>query len=394
MALQSPFWDHYQNFHRELHQATKGETEAFQAFFKKKVCITEKLDGSNLGIHLSRGDKSKQWEVEALIGRSTLLWKAGGGTKAIDKLPSYGNAGRLGELPFAMRDFAAKVGDALGGETDIVVFGEAFRFGKDQPLASWHPFGVKLPPNGEVKENDDPDFDGWNLLRLTKSLHEIFQSSSVVEQPKDHASLFSLLGEGKKNHVVCPPPLMYANHLGEAVDFLHEVLISNAMDRTFEGLFTVMEDNSLGFKWKTGTFDEQASIPSIEDFDFSDHEQIQQEVEWYAKLSQVYHTRAPLDVKKEATKPDKGKAVSPAEQELINYITKAFEREQSKMTSIGATPKKERKALVELMLPAVVKEVELQFEEAGQQTLFTHEQLKKKASTVVTQKVMNVPVDE
>lgn len=148
-------WSSHPNIHKVVQ--TYSDTGHGDEMFQSSVILTDKIDGSNLGIRVEmrRADSDNgktEWQVMALqgvyvceknkdwptvvvnkqpispvvtfrTGRNSALFKGEGGLRCVWK---YGNVGSLGALPLAMKSFAVSVALALN-VTKIVVYGEAFR---------------------------------------------------------------------------------------------------------------------------------------------------------------------------------------------------------------------------------------------------------------------------
>ena len=165
------------------------------------VCVTEKLDGSNLGIHVRRDDSSEVgWGLAALHGRRSILWQpapdggliehhdATGGSLWHPPTPSadrgrkagldfptaikYGNAGSLQSLPTECFRFAAAVANEMSAmranegnkETfaELIIYGEAIKVGGNKTARpSFHPFGLAIlePENADDESSDEDDND-------------------------------------------------------------------------------------------------------------------------------------------------------------------------------------------------------------------------------------------
>eukprot|EP00457_Paulinella_chromatophora_P016174 gb/GEZN01016923.1/.p1 GENE.gb/GEZN01016923.1/~~gb/GEZN01016923.1/.p1 ORF type:complete len:257 (-),score=34.79 gb/GEZN01016923.1/:50-739(-) len=204
-------WASYYNIHRldlwlesslALKAPVSEEKEEKQkfpldAFFQQIVCVTEKLDGSNLAIHAmkrstrksgknrEKGSEAKaeqEWEIVELRGRNSSLWKSLD-NKSLTNI-TYGKVGKLDNLPYAALEFASKIGEMLG-VPEIVLYGEAFR-APAQRLASWHPFAYKLPQSD------------WKLRTLTSEVHALFQKASGVGPFSGHEDTLKFLQEEKK----------------------------------------------------------------------------------------------------------------------------------------------------------------------------------------------------
>ena len=159
------FWGSYKNIHKYSADAVNRSGTTLPSLLQKKCTATLKMDGSNLGIHVS----TKSRKILTIIGRNSIVWKQKGKFNQLDKL-SYGNAKALGKLPMAMREFAFRVAEKLKIDDEIIIYGEAFRFGSKQKFASWHPFGYKIPENN------------WTLNMLTSDTFDLFNSCSLEQK--------------------------------------------------------------------------------------------------------------------------------------------------------------------------------------------------------------------
>jgi hypothetical protein len=271
-------WGSYNNIHKELKEfaahCARTSTASTDMFFDAPVCISEKLDGSNLGIRVTK--MNEKWTTQALLGRAKPIWTIEN-AKPITNLPKYGKV-CLGKLPIAMKEFSAKVGDMLG-VNDLLVFGEALHITGGH--VSWHPFGFK------TRSADDE----WSTHFLTSSTHALFQAATGNAPLRTHAEFLSFMAQ-QSPFAVVPPPLWFAGGtLREAIEALHPILEAASVvhGNTIEGCFVVTEDNRTGFKWKAGTFEEQKGLPDVADLRFDDPPSFG----LYAKLVDIFHTRPP-----------------------------------------------------------------------------------------------------
>lgn len=295
-------WGHYLNIHKHFVDKCKSGLP-LDDIFQEPVCVTEKLDGSNLGIHVARSvDGLPRFHIVALMGRNSILWSptqddcllhAKKGTAVVVPNTKYGNAGALEALPAAMLSFATAVADALHVD-DIIIYGEAYR-ADGQKKASWHPFGykVRLVQSASGADDDealaadgcsdaehsdeDEGSSGWTKFGLTAAVHQMFSTHQnvppfPVAPLSDGSAITSrnafqaaLVDASQNGHVVCPPLLLFSGGtLGQAIDALAPMLMS-PIARSFEGAFVVCEGKRAGFKWKTGLHDEQKGIPSADE---------------------------------------------------------------------------------------------------------------------------------
>lgn len=367
----SSTWGSHDNVHKAFLgfkvRATK-RGGSVDEFFSVPVCATEKLDGSNLGVHIRKEDG--KWEPVCFQGRNKPLWEKASGRGKYSELGKYGNAGSLGKLPIKIFEFAQKVGDKLDVD-ELLVFGEAFR-APGAAFASWHPFGYKLPAAKQT-------------VRLTRAVHQLFQEQCGVEPLKSHDECFAYL-QAQKDHVVFPPPIFSTGTLGEVVDALYPMM-KEAEGSHFEGCFLVAENAAVGFKWKRGEHEEQKSIPSLEDLGFAQASS----AALYTKLADVFHSRPVMRVAPVAAAAAgnaKGKEKMPEEALLVAEITKAYERELSKAADFTHIPRAQRKHIAEELVKLVTKEVLSHYIDSNVAAPWTEKQVLDKAASLVTSKVM------
>lgn len=368
-------WESYPNIHRLLKDTSP---ERRVALLDQHVCMTEKLDGSNLGIHVVK--RSGVWRVQAVMGRRHNLWCADGldgtGTdpqhkKSLDALGSYGNAGSLGALPLSMRAFVGRVGDLLGvGE--LAVFGEAFRV-PGGTLASWHPFGYKLPA------------DDWTLFRMSAVVHDIFtRACEASPPPTDHAEVVARLRTAFATHQVFPPPLLFAGRLRRGVRELQTIMEEGYGCHLFEGAFIVAEDGSFGCKWKVSSFDEQPSIPDLDDLALDDA----RAVRCYRRLLAVYSSKPAVAL--EALSKSKDAVSKKKPNPLRDAVAAAFARELSKRASFSHVPRKDRGAVTAELVAPVIEEVLSHYRGTDVICPFDESVLQAKAPQLVKAMVMRI----
>jgi hypothetical protein len=354
-------WGHYENLARFI-KDKNALNGSVGPIFNAMSFFTEKLDGSNLAIWIKDGN------IHALLGRKSIVWDTSN-PKSLKSL-SYGNADALGSLPEAMASFAIAIATELC-VSEIIIFGEAFRYkkGKGQKFASWHPFGYKLPNESE-----------WHAYRLNSLVYNLFAKFTKIPKAAydDHESLFAFL-QNANDHVICPPPVMFAGVLGEGIFKLYD-LMKNITTDEFEGVFVILEDNSAGFKWKTGIHEEQMAIAPIESlvFDTDDDRSC------YQKIADVFNTRPNRDNRikmlrsRDAEDAKLNQKLTKEEIEAIikRDISTALVREYTKMVPVDSIPKKDRKLIVEKMSLGVIDEVKQIYNESDKEIPYSDEMLK------------------
>lgn len=452
-------WGHHLNIHKHFVDKAKMGMP-LDGIFRAPVTVTEKLDGSNLGIHIRRNASADlpAFELVALLGRNSNLWSPPeDGLSTPHSIPSmkYGNAGSLGALPAAMFLFACDVCTTLGVD-ELIVYGEAFRC--DRANASWHPFGFKQRQTtgttvacGDAQNDDDSgagsdgeEAPGWIKSPLTASVHQLFSrhqipaclSADIGPTTSPSAYLEVLLRHGAKQHVVCPPTMLFSGGtLSEAIDALYHTMMHPPAS-CFEGAFVVLETTLTGYKFKTGLHDEQKCICTADELsEMAQHgfdnkvtlvrthaTTVDEDPKSAAKIeamrrslndgcgfkeadslrsyNQLYDIFRSRPVFPEAKKPKAGstaddagvtpapKAPKPIEVDVLSAIA----RELSKATvDVETTPKKDRFRVVEMLLPRVVAEVRLTYEESGVACPYADEQLTSVAQAKLVATVMKIP---
>jgi hypothetical protein len=357
-------WNHHENIHRIIAEYSKKHDS--DDFFDLNVTITEKIDGSNLSIHIKKYDNDT-WKIESIIGRNSIIWPNNVKNKETNIYElSYGNAGKLEKLPDEMFNFSKKLAENIN-TNEIIIYGEAYRY-KKQKFSSWHPFGYKLPS------------DDYKTYRLTTEAYTLFKSICNIppENYIEHDIMMNYLETIDKN-VVFPPPIYHTGSLGDGIDKLKNRMLSN--EETFEGLFIISNnsndsnEHNFGYKWKTGEYDEQKQIPNIETLNFKKEKSII----LYNTLMQIYNNKANKDKKK-----NKDKNI------LKNEIEIATRRELSKMESITNVPKKERVIIINNMIPLIVDEIVLLYKESEIELPWTIEEIKESSSKFIPQIIMNL----
>jgi hypothetical protein len=458
-------WGHHLNIHKHFADMAKRGW-LLDGVFQEPVTVTEKVDGSNLGIHIRRTAaavpplllESFEFELVALFGRNATLWSSSDAmTKNVVPNLKYGNAGALEALPAVMFKFACSIAEHLGTD-ELIIYGEAYRSDGAQKRASWHPFGYKIrrltqDPNLDKDDaamsshddcsDDEGDSDGiyWTKCPLTLATHQLFthfQTSAVAEvvdpnadgdgPPSCVAYLDSLVRSSSEAHVIRPPNLLFASGtFALAVDALFP-LMEHPPTKCFEGAFVTFERTRRGFKWKTGNHEEQKGILTADDLhtlasvgydairekvaqhvDHGDAED-NRNITWmraslvmgcgfkdresfrlYKCLEDVFRSHPSFPEPAKAAKvkvPAAPKAAKPIEVD----VEAAIQRELSKSAvDIESIPKKARAQVVEIMVPRVVREVQLVFEESGMKCPYADTMLLSVAQAKTISSVMKVP---
>jgi hypothetical protein len=325
-------WPHFKNIHYEI-ASSKFPDEIFNS----NVCISQKLDGSNLTIHI-RKSPGKKWDFVELIGRNSVLWQISPktlGTYEDDVTLTnliYGNAKHLYNLPLHMFDYAVGIAKLLNTNiNELYITGEALRVSSKQ--VSWHPFGYEII-------NDNTNIIGRKKNYLTSTTHKLFSSPS---KSKDEA------------YNISPPPILFVGTLGCGITELYDIMKQNLP--TFEGCFIVGEtDNKIGFKWKTRNFEEQKKIKSSHEIAFSNEISIH----LYNKLENIFN----INIKNSINDQKDINAEKPRN-DLKKDISIACVREISKMSSIANIPKKDRVQIVKDMVISVIAEIEQNYTESN-----------------------------
>lgn len=353
------FWPHSLNVHRYCEDENK---------FYEQVCITLKVDGSNLTIHIKKIDGI--WYVMELIGRNSVIWTNESATP-ITSL-SYGSPGKLENLPLEMQNYAIRLGEYLKVE-EIYISGEVYRM-KDQRYASWHPFGYKIG-------SDD-------IIFMTSKTHQLFVEMQNFEIVTTSDQMNTIL-VNSTCHLIFPPPILYIGKLGDGILSLYTTMMKH--DRNFEGCFIIWENGSWGFKWKTGLFEEQHKIPDLSEFSFTREESLV----YYTKLIEVFNHRPHYEARERVLRSQDAKSKKNDEKELKELCKKelsnACEREMTKMESFNHIPRSERKTIVQNLIGLVVKEVKQVYEESKMTISWSDDELKSMAESIILQIVMKVP---
>jgi len=207
-------WKHFENIHRLIANSKKPDL-----IFNSEVCITQKLDGSNLGIHIKKYEDS--WSIINIIGRNSIIWYAGC-NKSYNEI-SYGSVGILANLPEKMLEYGIKICNELN-VCELVIYGEVLKL-QNQKYTSWHPFGyahVNEPINftTELKVN-----------YLTSETHKLFNKHSAIKTSDSEHNIF-------------PPKIMYKGKLCDGIQSLSNQM--KMIDLYFEGVFIIGESDGWG----------------------------------------------------------------------------------------------------------------------------------------------------
>lgn len=364
-------WGSYDNIHKFIRDLPKSKKYAnnINSFFDINVFITEKMDGSNLGIHIKKDET--EWKIIKLQGRNAPIWNYGD-DKAINNL-SYGNAKALENLPNEMYQFAKCVAEKLG-VNEIIIYGEAFKT-ENQKFASWHPFGYK------ILEND------LELQKLTSKTYQLFVESSKFPAFTLHHETFDFL-KNQKTHVVFPPPMLFAGKLGDAIETLFPMMEAAILWKDFEGTFIISENSNwdFGLKWKTGEFEEQLSIPSSNELTFLN----EKSTNIYKKLEHIFHLKSKIEKPKKSEPTEEAINEKKLETELIKKVGIAVDRELSKIPSVENIPKEKRITIVENLIPNVADEVIKQYTDCELAVPWSREMIEKKAKIIMCAKIMKM----
>lgn len=403
------YWPHFLNIHRHIANEREPDT-----IFEDIVCITQKIDGSNLTIHILK--KDSEWEIVGLYGRNSVIWTPES-TVFYDKL-SYGQPGNLENLPLAMKEFAVKLAKKLNVD-NICVTGEAFR--DNHKYASWHPFGYAIPKINDIDiKTDETNFERtMNTYYLTSDTHELFVQCS---ENVSFSNFTTKLKEAKCN-CVFPPPLLFTGSLSDGISSLYDAMCK--LTPKFEGSFIISEkkaqkiyesynlttsndseksdesaksysnDETIGYKWKTGLHDEQPVIKSVDEILFIKKESI----DTYIKLVEIYNNNNKPKKKNAKTIEHKilEKSLIPEttnpllEKQLTTDIVIAFKREITKQIPITKIPKNKRNDIIKNMIICVIKEIKTIYSESDIPFPYSSELFNKQVQCVVKSLVNKEP---
>lgn len=360
-------WNHYHNIQQSI-------------LWKKpnlNVVFTEKIDGSNLSIHIKKTEDD--WNIVCLHGRNVVLWTPDNeknknfNSDSIDidddidndfdenniELLSYGNVGELKTLPYEMEQFAIKVARRLK-VNEIIIYGEAYKYNKEsnkKAMASWHPFGYKLPRKQ------------YRLFMLNSNVHKLFSEiSEISEMPiNTHEEMVSYL-QTRENHSIFPPPVVYRGNLYNGLKKIYHIMKTN--NKTFEGCFITSEEQGLyAVKWKVGLYEEQQKIPKIINNGLyvegdKERKMVNQ------KMAEIY----PLLEEIFKTKPKKIKQMT-----LDDVTRVAFDKEKSKMHTFKNLKNNEKGQITH----NIIEEIISQYEDVKLKCPWSYEEIKKHVDLIV-----------
>lgn len=351
-------WPHFENIHRYIANSQEPDS-----IFEHDVCITEKLDGSNLTIHLEKVDN--EWIIKQLIGRNCPIWNQKMKNSYINL--SYGSVGNMGNLANYMKDFAIKVAEKIN--TDIIfISGEVFR--ANGKFASWHPFGYTI----EIVENEEPceEKNSSSINYLTSKTHKLFVECSENVKPDELKEKL----KNTKDCLVFPPPILFVGKLSNGINKLYNSMLELTKD--FEGCFIIFEKIPWGFKWKTGFHDEQSQVFSVDKIEFKSQESI----DVYTKLIQVFNNK-PVKFKIDKPKKEVDEPLSESKILSIDIIT-AYKRELSKNESFSHIPNNERDTIILSLCKLVIDEIITKYSESNLSLPYSMELLEKQAKLIVS----------
>jgi hypothetical protein len=384
-------WPHFENIHRYVSNSAYPDS-----LFNEQVCITEKIDGSNLSIHLEK--ENGLWVVEQLIGRNVPIWNKTN-QNTYENL-SYGSAGNMGKLPSTMKDFAIRVAEKINTD-QILITGEVFRANSN--FVSWHPFGYtteitkkkelnkttsdlttgenQLVEDTQSEKKTKPDENSTHIRKiffLTLDTYKLFaECSQTVTQDQ-----FQNILIGAKDYLIFPPPLLYTGKLSDGIQELY--VLMHRLTKDFEGSFIVFEKLSDGCKWKTGFHDEQMRIVQAENIPFTTGEAVQS----YTKLIDIYknkpHKKSTGEKKTINEKPSDG-------QQFSSDVITAYRRELSKTEPICHTPIDKREDLIKNFTQLVIKEITTKYQESNLPIPYSADLLEKKTGQILSSLIKKEP---
>ena len=390
-------WPHTGNIH------CVGLAKNPDVYFERPVCVTHKIDGSNLSMHI-RFSEGK-WSIVKINGRNTRVWDDTMEKNILEI--SYGSPDKLEKLPLAMFDYCVRLASKLTRDDgcpvdELYVYGEAYRM-KGQRFVSWHPFGYQIPLSKsrettgakDIAPSDDSESVqdlSLSINFLTQATHKLFVSAQVPEisEVKTFEDFIKLL-ENCTDHVICAPVCLFVGDLRTCINTLFEQM--KTLDRLFEGCFIIFEDRSQGFKWKTGLFEEQKKIISVSDTMFKSKENIEafSKLEYIFSMRPAYSERENMLDSKDKKESAKLKVVSL--RQLQDDLLVACKREITKFTSlseISSIPKASRKDLVSRLIDLSIAEVVQQYKESGCEISWSQDEMKRSALGVINPFVMKL----
>ena len=359
-------------------------------YFDRLVCATQKIDGSNLSMHIKYDDG--KWSIVKINGRNTIVWN-NEMEKDILNI-SYGSPEKLEKLPLVMFDYCIRLAKILTNDlktpiNELYVYGEAYRL-KGQPLVSWHPFGYKIPEK-EIIDSSSSNYKN-SIKFLNSQTHKLLISA---QEPKIPTVLtiedFIKLLENCTEHIICVPICLFVGDLRTCINTLFEQMKTN--NELFEGCFIIFEDYNEGCKWKTGLFEEQIKITPISESLFK----LEENINVYAKLEYIFNTRPDYSERKNMLlsnqKKEKTELLVKTIKQLESDLLIACKHEITKFISINEIsliPKVERKKLVEKLIELSIQEVLEKYKESQYEISWTHEQINKSAYKIINPFIMKI----
>jgi hypothetical protein len=301
-----------------------------------------------------------------------------------------------------------KVGNKLAVDS-IFISGEVFR--ENPKYASWHPFGYAL--NNCIQsttELTDETPTNIQLHYLTEQTHKLF-----VECTQNVSlSNFSKTLRETKEHCVFPPPLLFVGKLSEGIKELDTQM--HKLSPKFEGVFVIIEektkenlniqdkfsdfDEMVGYKWKTGAYDEQPVIKMVDDIGFTKEES----KEFYRMLVEIYNNKpnkktkdkkSESNVKTQELAKQSGTNLNDEEKQqlektLIKEIVQTFNHEITKQTPLNTIPKAKRESITKTMVEIVKKEIINRYKESDVPNPYPIDLMNKQIPNVVKSLVNKV----
>jgi hypothetical protein len=340
--------------------------------FDWQCTATIKFDGSNIAIHVSKG------EPITIYGRNSPIWQLKDGKQKLNYGIVYGNVGNMGKMPLMMIDFANKLCEILNCE-DIIIWGESYNPGKN--YSSWHPFGYAV-----FSEN-------WKRYLLTEDVWKLFNKISNVPEFNSIEELFKIL-KNAKEHYIFPPPILFRGVFKDFLPDLFKVLKESTLDE-FEGV-VIATDHGKEFKLKTPKFEEQPKVPQTIPF-------IEQKSHELYELIITLHSMKPPKVKK-TDKPPKIHKIREYEDELVRELVKelenAIKHELGTRNCFEHIPKIKRKILVDKLMPneiddgPIIKELESHYIKSETELPWDRAQILNIIKAVLMRVIMEFPYKE
>lgn len=325
-------WNHYNNIHSLLAKSDK--------IIHSDGFFTEKLDGSNLGIHIKK--INDEWKLVAVYGRKTII------SQEEIKIIKYGNAGSLGDLPNKMYEYAQKIANKLMLD-EIIIYGESYRQKKaQQKFASWHPFGYR---NNADKE----------IINLSPKIYDLFcDTSEFCLSMKDIKcpDEYRLFLENSQSHVIYPPLVLYNGKISDGIKYLEQLMMKS--HKEFEGVFVSSSDGC--FKWKTSKYEEQQK--------FKKNKNTSQEIEDI--LYKVFHNDTP-------NQPEKS-----LETMIENaYIHESRINEIFNIKSVEDISTEEKKNILTTCINLVISELKSQFTDNNEKIPWSDDIIEAKCKKII-----------